>query len=206
MKSQPTTLSRFLANTAALGLLGLLVFTVWEKRYLPPEIGIPDQGGPTAKTISLPTATNGTPAPERIAQWHLFGQQQSLREVVKPAPVKAPETKLNLTLRGVLSSDDTENARAIITNPKGEEKLYRVGEKLPGGAKLAEIHANNVLLRRNDRLETLLLAKDLLPSKTPESRSRPQRSVRPRTKRSPRRSSQIRPRRARTGSGADPSK
>jgi general secretion pathway protein C len=82
------------------------------------------------------------------------------------APVDAPETKLKLVLRGVFSSDDKDNARAIIADPRGQEEQYAIGDTLPGDAELSEVHAEKVILMRGGRYETLRLPRDDMPANT----------------------------------------
>jgi len=76
-------------------------------------------------------------------------------------PTEAPETKLNLVLRGVLAAQSPELASAIIgQGPAGNEEIYSVGDRMPGGVLIKEIHAEYVVLERNGQLETLKLQKE----------------------------------------------
>ena len=73
---------------------------------------------------------------------------------------KAPETKLNLTLKGVLATSPMEMASAIIAQGKdGKEDIYGIGDKMPGGVTIKEIYPEYVVLERSGRLETLKLQK-----------------------------------------------
>ena len=73
---------------------------------------------------------------------------------------KAPETRLNLVLKGVLAATPMEMASAIIAQGKnGKESVYSVGDKMPGGVTVREIYPEYVMLERNGRLETLKLQK-----------------------------------------------
>jgi general secretion pathway protein C len=73
---------------------------------------------------------------------------------------KAPETKLNLTLKGVLAATPMEMASAIIAQGKnGKEDIYGIGDKMPGGVTIKEIYPEYVVLERSGRLETLKLQK-----------------------------------------------
>ena len=95
---------------------------------------------------------------QAIPDAHLFGdyQQKSL------APVKkdAPETKLNLVLKGVLAAQPMKNASAIIAKGKnGREDIYGIGDRV-SSAMVKEIHADRVILERNGRFETLRLPKE----------------------------------------------
>ncbi len=104
--------------------------------------------------------------PQQIANWHLFGVA-GRDAPVKKAPVDAPETRLKLTLRGVFSSHDKANARAIIGDPRGKEESYAIGDPLPGGAKLSEIYPDRIILERNGRFETLRLPRERSPAGAP---------------------------------------
>ena len=73
---------------------------------------------------------------------------------------KAPETKLNLTLKGVLAATPMRMASAIIAQGKnGKEDIYGIGDKMPGGVTVKEIYPEYVMLERSGRLETLKLQK-----------------------------------------------
>jgi len=75
-------------------------------------------------------------------------------------PTEAPETKLNLILKGVLAAK-TELASAIIgQGPTGKEDIYSVGDRMPGGVMIKEIHPEYVVLERGGQLETLKLQKE----------------------------------------------
>ncbi|MFN2308375.1 MAG: type II secretion system protein GspC [Gammaproteobacteria bacterium] len=93
-----------------------------------------------------------------VVNWHLFGAAAAPTAAPGAgAPIDAPDTRLNLVLRGVLSSGDPEQARAIIAEPNGIENFFRVGSTLPGGAELKEIYPDRIILLRAGRHETLRL-------------------------------------------------
>jgi len=110
----------------------------------------------------------------QIADWHVFGEATEEKLVKKAPTVDVPETRLQLTLRGVFASDESRSARAIIGDPKGKEEGYAVGDPLPGGAKLSEIYPDRIILERNGRFETLRLPKK---NAIPGSRTVGQRST-----------------------------
>jgi general secretion pathway protein C len=119
----------------------------------------------------------------QLPGWHLMGVvARGSAPVATSVPVDAPETSLKLVLRGVFSSDDKINARAIIADPKGKEDQYAVGDKLPGNAELSEVHPYKVILKRSGRYETLKMLQDtkvggmVTRKPTPPQRARPQRS------------------------------
>ena len=108
--------------------------------------------------VSITTADDNAQDIRRLTSAHLFGETQSAAAV---APTSAPETRLNLVLRGVIASDPMARSSAIIAQGNGgKEDVYGVGDKLPGGVSVSEVHAENVILERGGRFETLNLAKD----------------------------------------------
>ncbi len=93
-----------------------------------------------------------------ISNAHLFGRYQQTETA--PVTTDAPETRLNLVLRGILSATPAEMASAIISIGKGgKEDTYSVGDKV-SSATIREIHADRVILSRGGRLETLRMPKD----------------------------------------------
>ncbi len=125
---------------------------------------------PTPELPMLPVTIEPQmkPAPESgnaqaiasLQQLHLFGMAAAPAAPVKQGPIDAPDTRLNLTLKGALSSDVQEEARAIIAAAGGEEKTYAIGAEIPGGARLTEIYPDRVILERGGRYETLRLPRD----------------------------------------------
>jgi general secretion pathway protein C len=74
---------------------------------------------------------------------------------------KAPETRLNLVLKGVFAAVPMKTASAIIAKGKnGKEEIYGIGDKLPGGVTIKEIHPEHVVLERKGQLETLYMPKN----------------------------------------------
>ncbi|MCU7959492.1 MAG: hypothetical protein KZQ58_05730 [gamma proteobacterium symbiont of Bathyaustriella thionipta] len=96
--------------------------------------------------------------PARIAQWHLFGKARTVSQrKAQKTPRKAPETRLKLTLKGIAESNETAQAHAIIAAPGKGQQSYRIGDELPGHAKLYAIESHRILLDRNGRIEALSL-------------------------------------------------
>lgn len=97
---------------------------------------------------------------EQIADWSLFGKVNERApppppEIVEEAPVEAPETQLNLVLRGVYHTDNQDRAMAIIASQGGQEEVFAVGQRLPGDAELREVRPERVVLFRQGRFESL---------------------------------------------------
>jgi len=117
----------------------------------PPSTVAPAMGSPANDALSLS---------REIVAKHLFGQAQTATATAELATI--PETQLKLELRGVMASQDPHTATAIVADPSGNEDFYTVGEDLPGGATLKEVHAQYIVLSRNGRFETLRLPADAL--------------------------------------------
>ncbi len=101
------------------------------------------------------------PAAPDLAGLHLFGMATANEKASSAVIEDAPDTRLRLILRGVFATRDKTMARAIISEPGGEEKYYAVDDELPGGAVLKEIAADRVILQsRAGRMETLRLPKE----------------------------------------------
>jgi len=89
-----------------------------------------------------------------IANAHLFGEAGA--EPVNTA-IDAPETQLNLQLRGTIAAGDETMAHAIIADGDGKDKVFFINDTLPGGAVLHEVYTDRVILNRGGVLEALRL-------------------------------------------------
>jgi len=134
----------------------------------------PPESPVQVESVTVAATPQENPDRQLISQipgWHLMGvATEGSQPVQTNIPIEAPETKLQLILRGVLSSNDPEHARAIIADPRGKEEQYAIGKELPGNAELSEIHPDRVILKRNGRFETLRLPKEKVSSNTVVSR------------------------------------
>jgi general secretion pathway protein C len=111
----------------------------------------------TARTPIVNRA-NQNQSIRQVASAHLFGE---MKNATIPRQTKAPETRLNLVLRGVIAVDPMALSHAIIARGKnGLEEVYAVGDKMPGGVTVEEVHPDHVVLNRGGQLETLKLVKD----------------------------------------------
>jgi general secretion pathway protein C len=112
------------------------------------------------------TAEPNAPDYAFLQSLHLFGQPQTPAGSADGGPtesaelaelVSAPETNLQLTLRGVFQTGPVGVTVAIIADSRNQERPYRVGDELPGDAIIKRILPYSVLLERNGRLESLHL-------------------------------------------------
>ena len=116
------------------------------------SVKAPVSSGLTGRPTALATVNFAT-----IADVHLFGVPGA--EPVIAATVDAPETRLDLKLRGTVAADDPAMAHAIIADGNGQDKVYFLKDKLPGGAELHEVFTDRVILNRAGAFETLRLPK-----------------------------------------------
>ncbi|MDH5326066.1 MAG: type II secretion system protein GspC [Gammaproteobacteria bacterium] len=118
--------------------------------------------------VSPVSRTNAQePVALQISAWNLFGkfEQQVVVEDSPPPPVEdAPETRLNLKLKGVFATKDPYSGLAIIADSKGDDAYFSTGETVTAGAVLAQVFEDKVLLERNGSYETLKLPVELPPS------------------------------------------
>lgn len=119
------------------------------------------QQPPAAAPITTPAKSSRALSSRQkvaaITNSNLFGKA-SQRSAI--APSKAPITRLNLVLRGVLAADSPSIASAIIASGKGgKEEIYGIGDKIQNGVKLSEIHKEHVIIDRQGKLEKLAMEK-----------------------------------------------
>lgn len=82
----------------------------------------------------------------------LFGETQTFQE----ERTAVPPTSLNMVLRGVVTSKDS--GMAFISVEGKPDEMYVHGQKIIPGVTLAAVHKDSVVLTRNGKLETLILA------------------------------------------------
>lgn len=96
---------------------------------------------------------------EAIKTLNLFGDfHQKIEEKIEEVIIEdAPETRLKLTLTGVVASTNKDTAAAIIES-SGKQETYGVGENIKGTrAVLENVFNDRVLLKVSGTLETLML-------------------------------------------------
>lgn len=105
------------------------------------------QATPTTQNFNLST----------LQALNLFGQyNEKVVEVAAPI-TDAPETRLQLTLSGLVASDKIESAAAIIQY-QGKQETYGIGDVILGTrASLEQVLIDRVIIKQSGRLETLML-------------------------------------------------
>jgi general secretion pathway protein C len=109
-----------------------------------------------APVISSSSGQNGVNI-AKIQQLNLFGNAAAKPAEPVAEVTDAPETRLNLTLTGVVASSEQEAGTAIIEN-RGSQAVYGLGEKIEGtNATLQKVYNDRVIIKNGVRNETLML-------------------------------------------------
>src|SRR5581483_9115842 len=86
-----------------------------------------------------------------IAGAHLWGFAPV--QTAQGDAANAQLSTLPLVLVGIIAADDPQNGLAILGENAAAAKVYAVGDSVPGGAKLAQVLSDYVLVDRGGRLE-----------------------------------------------------
>ena len=113
---------------------------------------------PAATLVEVPAVTAPAVSTQgEVAKWHLFGDAQVGVSRAAVAQAQLQETALKLVLRGTFNENRPDGGIAIIADEQGVDRAYRVGDSLPGDARLEQILAGQVVLSRGGVSETLSL-------------------------------------------------
>jgi general secretion pathway protein C len=97
----------------------------------------------------------------QIVALNLFGSvvQNNLQSVDKQKLITAPETSLNLKLRGLRKGQGKMKSSAIIENDQRVQNIYHLGDAIEGQNKVIiyEIYSQRLILQRAGKFETLTL-------------------------------------------------
>jgi general secretion pathway protein C len=139
--------------------LGLIIAIAWVLASLT-WLVVPQPRNTTAADTNAPPAaarvaqSDAARQAARVAELHLFGRAHGTNSGKAP---NAPETNLNITLRGIIAANDPKFSRALIVAGGGKGKTYAVDAGVTGGAKVHAIYPDRVILAHNGQLETLKL-------------------------------------------------
>jgi general secretion pathway protein C len=99
-----------------------------------------------------------------LTSGHLFGTAPP------PPPVddaNAPATNMPLVLTGIIAAGNPKDGLAIIGTSATNAKIYPVGDRVPGNARVHAVYADRVLLERNGTIEALLLPRKFTAGTVP---------------------------------------
>lgn len=151
----PVRRATLVAAAALTGVLGWQLGALFWLVATGPDVATGSALSTAAPAESSPPS-DASRDKERMIARGLFGERPDDMRSAQDIPEDAPETQLDLTLRGVLSLGGGEGFAFIVTR-EGEETVYSPGEELPGDARLRRVHRDRILLSRRGRLETLRL-------------------------------------------------
>lgn len=97
---------------------------------------------------------------QQLLGLNLFGSPAAEATASVQTTEELPETNLQLTLRGISSSDETEVGGALIEGPDKTTDFFRVGETMPGNVSLHSVYANRVVIDRSGLLENLFFPEE----------------------------------------------
>ena len=150
--------SRVLPPWVVLALVILIAWqlakTIWLLFPAPQPQALPPVQPVARGSVATPASSVSI---DRIVEAHLFGKADVETPVALVEQQDAPDTQLSLELRGTVAASDEKRALAIIAERGGAERVYFLGDAVPGGATLHAVHTDRVLLRRAGRLEALRL-------------------------------------------------
>ena len=109
----------------------------------------PDPGSAPAVSNKASNSFSGP----RVSSLELFGKHEETGSV--PRIVDAPDTRLDLELKGVFIAEEETMSTAIVSRKGKPGELFYVGNRLPGNVILAAVHDDHVLIRRGSRVEKL---------------------------------------------------
>jgi general secretion pathway protein C len=72
------------------------------------------------------------------------------------------KSTLNITLVGILLEHVPDQSQVIIRSSSGEERNYKVNDKIPGGALIKRIMSGGILVEHEGNLERVSLQKNEL--------------------------------------------
>lgn len=139
----------------SLYLLAYAAKLLWQIIPEPSSAAIPANLSVAPQSVS--NVRNGGDV-SQLQQLNLFGSVVVSDQPQDEQPITdAPETKLNLTLTGVVASSMKDEATAIIEN-RGKQVVYGLGEKIEGtNATLNQVFQDRVIIKNGVQRETLML-------------------------------------------------
>lgn len=122
---------------------------------------------PLKQTQAAPAAVNASNVVQQqpvvrygqnIANRHVFGVFEPPKDESAVTDVnQAPETNLNLVLKGVLLQQPKKGSLAMIAQGNGKQEPYAIGDAIVSGAELADLYADRAIIKYRGRYETLML-------------------------------------------------
>jgi general secretion pathway protein C len=165
VKSSVVTTAATAAAAVLLGLSGARIVSYWLHANDEHKLETANNSQQATKPVSRKIDY------KKLPRLHLFGQvkKDAKQDPAEKEVIKAPETRLNLKLIGVLFDRNNKDGYAIISESNKPQKAFRKGDKISGNTILYAVEPNRVILLRNGRHETLTLIKPDLHTRSPSS-------------------------------------
>lgn len=120
-------------------------------------IPVPEHKAAPLPKVSSQSKTDQGLDINTLTRLNLFGRYDDKPKPAQPVTTDAPQTRLRLTLTGVVLSSETKVAGAIIENSNRQE-TYGIGEQITGTrAVLRDVLVDRVIIEQSGRMETLML-------------------------------------------------
>ncbi len=123
--------------------------------------GAEDGGQEGALLAASPDAPDAAPPDlARMLAAHLFGEPEKAKPAPSPAPSPrpAPPARLDARLLGTVVAGE-HSAAVLKLAREPAERVFFLGEEIVPGVRLAEVHADAVIIERGGRRERLALEK-----------------------------------------------
>ena len=136
------------AGISLAAVLGWQGYGLWQQWQAEPEL---EAGGAAAEREQTSPALEVSL--DELKVFGVPGEEPTEPEVVDTEDL--PETNLRLVLRGVMAGRSEHLTSALVEGPDSETDVYRVGEELPGEARLHQVYQRRIVIERNGELENL---------------------------------------------------
>lgn len=145
-------------------LLGTLTILLWQLAILVwlffPHGELKSAEIETPKQMNIKSASFDI---RSVVALNLFGYPQKVgrnsRQGQDEKQISAPETSLNLKLRGLRKGQGNIKSSAIIEDSRGVQNIYYLGDNIQGQSQVSiyEIYSQRLILKRSGKYETLTL-------------------------------------------------
>jgi general secretion pathway protein C len=148
----------------------------------------PSEAADTPVTVSDTSAQNQLKNTDRedkskrieaLINRHVFGLVPLTNNAQTQRVETAKATRLPLTLEAVFVADQNASSGAIVARSGEKGLLYKVGDILPGNARLIEVQQEQIILQRAGNREALAFGKSKFNPKAGVRKTKPVTTIKP---------------------------
>lgn len=148
----------------------------------------PSEAADTPVTVSDTSAQNQLKNTDRedkskrieaLINRHVFGLVPLTNNAQTQRVETAKATRLPLTLEAVFVADQNASSGAIVARSGKKGLLYKVGDILPGNARLIEVQQEQIILQRAGNREALAFGKSKFNPKAGVRKTKPVTTIKP---------------------------